>query len=144
MKAKAKQRASDAYSWLSDPRHRPLLGGIVLAWVSFLGLTCYCALRWWKRQQLQKHVQLKETDDTGMPPQIVGGDAIDTETFVIGDDDIDAEDEGFEYVHDVEMAPPSSNASSPAPEHLRSTARDEAFDQGELPAFAGPEQDSLL
>jgi len=56
-------------------------------------------------------VQLKD-EDLGMPPQIVGsidGGALDPDTFVIGDDDLDAEDEDFECVHDVndvEMAPP--------------------------------------
>jgi len=56
---------------------------------------------------------LKELDDIGggVPPQIVGGDAADAETFVIGDDDL--EEDGFEYIHDVEAMTPSSNSGSP-------------------------------
>lgn len=61
-------------------------------------------------------MKLKEIDDSGVPPQIVGGDAVnDAETFVIGDDDAEMEEEGFEYVHDVEMAPVISAPPSPSP-----------------------------
>lgn len=77
-----------------------------------------------------------------MPPQIVGSN--DAETFVIGDDEVDPEDEGFEYVHDVEMAPASSQ-SSPQPGHagLRNTGIGsprglDSWDRGGAPVFAGP------
>lgn len=74
----------------------------------------------------------------GMPPQIVGGDE---QTFVIGDDEADLEEDGFEYVHDVEIAPSPSNSSSP--EGLRNTGQgsprgSDKWDQGGAPVFAGP------
>lgn len=75
-----------------------------------------------------------------MPPQIVGADA-DAETFVIGDDDVDPEDEGFEYVHDVEMTPESSNSASPSTGHagLRGTGMGSpSWDGPGPPALSGP------
>lgn len=82
-----------------------------------------------------------------MPPQIVGSaDGVaDAETFVIGDEE-DAEDEGFEYVHDVEIAPASSTSSSPQTdrnEGLRNTGigsprGPDIWDQAGPPIFAGP------
>jgi len=88
-------------------------------------------------------VQLKESDDSGMPPVIVGSGDVDPGTFVIGEDDGDAEEEGFEYVHDVEMTPGTSNAS-PMPEHalrsigLGSPRSSDVWDHGGPPVFSGP------
>lgn len=139
VKETAKESAFWAFAWLSDPSHRPVVAGVVLLWLILAGLTCYCLCRWCRRHREHRHFQLKESDDSGMPPQIVGANgAGDVETFVIGDDDVDAEDEGFEYVHDVEMAPAtSSNASSPSPEGLRNTGMGsprgyDVWDQGGL------------
>lgn len=50
-------------------------------------------------------MKLKETDDSGMPPQIVGpigSSGAGADTFVVGDDDLDGEEDSFEYVRNIE------------------------------------------
>lgn len=109
-------------SWARDPVHRaPVAIGVVL-FLIILGMCCYCVCRCCRRRRQHRHVKLKESDDSGVPPQIVGGDAADAETFVIGDDDLD--EDGFEYVHDVEMAPSTPSAS---PASASATVRDEGL-----------------
>lgn len=66
---------------------------------------CVCLMCRFCRRDAHSHVVLRDIDDSGMPPQIVGAGADDpgAETFVIGgDEDADWEDEDFEYVRDVE------------------------------------------
>lgn len=110
------------FDQLGKPANRPFV--ILASAAVVLSFSCCCFLlyRCFCQQREHRHVQLKD-EDSGMPPQIVGsvdGVALDPDTFVIGDDDVDAEDEDFEYVHDVhdiEMVPPppSPRGSGHAP-----------------------------
>lgn len=82
------------------------LVGMGIVFVLLLG-TCIIGIS--RRCRYDDHVQLKETDDSGMPPQIVGaGDGLDN--FVIGEDDEENEhlsehlsDDAFEYVQDAKL-----------------------------------------
>jgi len=67
--------------------------------------------RWLRSHREHRHVKLKEIDDSGMPPQIVGSmpvGSLDPDTFVTGDDDLDGDD-GSGYV-DVDVSASLSSA----------------------------------
>jgi len=56
----------------------------LLVVVSICGLFVFCCCR----RNEHRHIKLKESDETGMPPQIVGSTGeLDQSNFVIGDDD---------------------------------------------------------
>lgn len=109
MKAEASKRFETVMSWARDPNHRVPLSIGSLLFLFFVGMCCYCVCRCCRRRRQHRHTKLRESDESGIPPQIVGGDAADAETFVIGDDDL--EEDGFAFIHDVEMAPSTPSGS---------------------------------
>eukprot|EP00913_Durusdinium_trenchii_P016889 g15877.t1 len=67
-------------------------GGVLLA--------CLCLFLFKKlclRRDKHRHVQLKEEDESGMPPQIVGAADAGFDAFVIGDDEAEHLEDGFTY-----------------------------------------------
>jgi len=75
--------------------------GVVSACLGLLLLRMTCRRCCRERH---RHVQLKDVEESGMPPQIVGGAADDGgfDAFVIGDDENDhLSADGFEYVDDA-------------------------------------------
>jgi len=83
--------AGDFASWVQRDVLR--LAAVGLGALLALGLCARLACRLLRRRE-HRHVQLKDADDSGMPPQIVGSATEHSmiagpETFVIGDDDDD-------------------------------------------------------
>jgi len=113
--------SEDGLSWLPNDAVRLSVAG--LGALLTLGLCVRFAGRSLCRKE-HRHVQLKETDDSGMPPQIVGAETgngvAGPDTFVIGDDDDECEalfeDANFSFDFSAEHRPARpSPASSPSP-----------------------------
>lgn len=88
-------------------------GGLIVFVITVFIVRQTCG-RGFRYQNEHRHVQLKDTEESGMPPQIVGfkaGEPAGPDTFVIGDDD----EEGFEsarYVNDMEGQAAARGGSS--------------------------------
>jgi len=70
-----------------------VLGGLLVACLFLYLFKRYCL----KKADKHRHVQLKEDEESGMPPQIVGAGDAGFDAFVIGDDEAEHLEDGFSY-----------------------------------------------